>query len=293
MFQLPDNAREVLVISHANCADGFTAAWVAHRHLRETGIPYEVIFAKYGEGPPQNLAGKFVLIFDFSYPRESLLRMQEEAAGLLVFDHHKTARANCEGLPFCTFDMNRSGCGLAWDYFNPDTPRPYIVDYVEDRDLWRWEMPDSEAVNALIWVTERELGVWEELSTNMMNNGLEDLIERGKLLLRYRNKIVDQAVENARDVEFPLRGNGRAGTAVVPTCCASIHMSEVGNRLAEDRPFPVVWFQTREGDYLYSLRSNDRGMDVSEVAKGYGGGGHRHAAGFRLPQPLNLPGVGA
>ena len=30
------------------------------------------------------------------------------------------------------------------------------------------------------------------------------------------------------------------------------------------------------------LRSTDDGLDVSEIAKQYGGGGHRNAAGFRM-----------
>ncbi|WP_277343388.1 DHHA1 domain-containing protein [Pseudomonas viridiflava] len=31
------------------------------------------------------------------------------------------------------------------------------------------------------------------------------------------------------------------------------------------------------------MRSTDEGLDVSEIAKLYGGGGHRNASGFRVP----------
>lgn len=33
---------------------------------------------------------------------------------------------------------------------------------------------------------------------------------------------------------------------------------------------------------VFSLRSSDEGVDVSDVAKQYGGGVHRNAAGFRV-----------
>lgn len=39
---------------------------------------------------------------------------------------------------------------------------------------------------------------------------------------------------------------------------------------------------------IFSLRSCPEGMDVSEIAKGYGGGGHKHAAGFKVPRDHQL-----
>jgi uncharacterized protein len=37
------------------------------------------------------------------------------------------------------------------------------------------------------------------------------------------------------------------------------------------------------GSRTWSLRSEDSRQDVSEVASTFGGGGHRNAAGFRVP----------
>ena len=52
-------------------------------------------------------------------------------------------------------------------------------------------------------------------------------------------------------------------------------------KLYPDAPFATCW--SRSGDRLkYSLRSEDSRMDVSEVARGYGGGGHRNASGFEV-----------
>ena len=45
----------------------------------------------------------------------------------------------------------------------------------------------------------------------------------------------------------------------------------------------MSWFRHRDGNYIYSLRSRaDSGIDVSAIAKKYGGGGHKNAAGFKL-----------
>lgn len=48
-----------------------------------------------------------------------------------------------------------------------------------------------------------------------------------------------------------------------------------------DAPFTACWFRRADGQIQYSLRSEDSRLDVSEVAKSLGGGGHRNAAGFQ------------
>src|SRR5438034_364114 len=97
---------DTLVIYHGECTDGFTAAW-AFKTLRPlTTATYAP--AHHGDTPPE-VTGKEVYILDFAYPRAQLLRMHDQAASVLVLDHHKTAQADLEGLPFCVFDMDRSG----------------------------------------------------------------------------------------------------------------------------------------------------------------------------------------
>jgi nanoRNase/pAp phosphatase (c-di-AMP/oligoRNAs hydrolase) len=57
--------------------------------------------------------------------------------------------------------------------------------------------------------------------------------------------------------------------------------SDAGHEMAKGRPFAACYWDTPEGR-VFSLRSNDEGVDVSEVAKQYGGGGHRNASGFTV-----------
>ena len=97
-----------LVIYHADCADGFCAAWVARGVL---GDAAEYVPAHYGQNPPDVLAGAMVYILDFSYPRDVMIQIAKEARLVLVRDHHKTAMAALDGLDElpnvdCLFDMD-------------------------------------------------------------------------------------------------------------------------------------------------------------------------------------------
>ena len=110
---------------HGHCNDGFGAARAA----------------VYGAPPPQLRPMDDAYILDFSYSREITARTAE-ACNLVLFDHHKTAAEDLEGIGGCHFDTERSGAVLAWKHFRPGEPVPEILLYVQDRDLWRqWQLP--------------------------------------------------------------------------------------------------------------------------------------------------------
>jgi hypothetical protein len=143
------------VIYHHNCIDGFTAAWCAWKVYGDSAT---YIPAQYNE-PAPDVTGDDVLIVDFSYARSTLLAMRESAKSLRVLDHHKTAEEDLRGLDFCLFDMNRSGAGIAWDELKTGE-RPPLVAYVEDRDLWRFALPDSKIINAFIGSYDFSFDMW-------------------------------------------------------------------------------------------------------------------------------------
>lgn len=259
-----------LVIYHANCIDGFTAAWAAWCAF---GDDAQYMPAKYGDGAPV-VNGLDVTIVDFSYPRDALLAMEEQANSLLVLDHHKTAQADLEGLNFCTFDMGRSGAGLAWDVLKSGVCRPPLINYVEDRDLWRFALPCSKEINAFIGTFEQTFGDW-----SLLDHALEDdfggCAGAGGAVLRGVDRYCREMAEHLRFVQI--------GQHIVPCVNAPyINTSELVGHLAETHsrsPFAAGWFQRGDGQYQYSLRSRGD-FDVSAVAKLFGGGGHKNAAGF-------------
>jgi oligoribonuclease NrnB/cAMP/cGMP phosphodiesterase (DHH superfamily) len=269
--------KKSLIIYHANCADGFASAWVAWKKLGDDNT--EFLAASYGDAPP-DVTEREVVIVDFSYPREALLRMKAQARGLIVLDHHKTAQADLQGLEtFAVFDQDRSGAGLAWATFFDDQPVSWVVQYVQDRDLWRFKLPDSKEINAWIGVVPRTFRDWELLEVN----GREAALLAGRAVQRTIDDYVEKVAQDAMLVVF----DGR----LVPLVNASYpHTSELLHRLAKDHPFAVSWQQRRDGRYRYSLRSADDGADVASIAKRYGGGGHTHAAGFERDAPLKFEG---
>jgi oligoribonuclease NrnB/cAMP/cGMP phosphodiesterase (DHH superfamily) len=265
----------MIVIYHANCADGFTAAWAA-RHTYGDAARY--VPANYGEAPP-DVSGYDVVIVDFSYPRETLLAMSAQARSILVLDHHKTAAADLAGLPFATFDMARSGAGLAWDILRGSV-RPWLVDYVEDRDLWRFALPQSKEINAWISTVPRgDFARWDALDME----GPDQAAIKGAAVLACVEGYVRDMSAQARNVEF-------AGHTVPIVNAPFPMISELVGHLAETAPFAIGWSMRRDGQFSYSLRSRGAdGVDVSEIAKRYGGGGHRNAAGFTSRALLGAP----
>jgi len=253
---------QTYVLYHDNCPDGFTAWWVAKRAIPEAvGLP-----VSYGQPIPTIPDGSKVFILDFSFPRLELEALAVRCT-VEVHDHHKTAQADLERLPYANFDMNQSGAQLAWARFNNGIPVPELVDYVEDRDLWKWQLPDSREVNANIGSYEKTLENWDFLC----NQHPHVHAEQGRAILRYQQQLVNEHIKQATKEMI----DGHEVPSVNGTCL----MSEIGNVLAQGQPFSAVYVDTPQGR-KYSLRSTDAGLDVSEIAKHFGGGGHRNAAGF-------------
>lgn len=273
-------ASDVRVLYHAACKDGFCAAWVAWSALEgpEHGQPVpQFIPVYYGTEPP-DVTGACVYLLDFCYPRHLMDRLAAQAAELTVLDHHRTAEADLLGFPdaplphvLVTFDMERSGAGLTWDHFHPKRPRPWLVDYVEDQDLWRHQLPDSKRVNAYVSSLPFQFGAWA-LASGMDLSAAEDI---GQHIEAKTAQYVVEVNKNARMV--PLGGH------LVPCVNApQVDISELLSALAEahpEAPFALGWWMRGDRVFQYSLRSRD-GFDVSEVARSYGGGGHKAAAGF-------------
>lgn len=264
-----------LVIYHGNCADGFTAAWVAWRFFEGD---LDLHAGVYGQPPPE-VRGRNVILVDFSYKLEVMQQLVKQAAAVIILDHHKTA---CEDLATLegaikVFDMERSGAGIAWDFFFPKRPRPALLEHVEDRDLWRFKHKNTREVQAAIFSYPYEMDIWQELmSIEADTDDYRALVIEGRAILRSHLKNVDELLKRTTRLM-------RVGGHVVPIANLPYTMcSEGGAQLLEwGYPFAGSYYDTAEGR-VFSLRSRDDLMDVGSIAVSYGGGGHRNAAGFRM-----------
>jgi oligoribonuclease NrnB/cAMP/cGMP phosphodiesterase (DHH superfamily) len=269
-----------LVIYHDACADGWCSAWVARLGLPDA----EFVAAQYGQDPPHHaaLSGRRIYIVDFSYKRPVISDMAQACNRITILDHHKTAQAELDGLELpgvsVTFDMGKSGAMLTWERFFPGEPPPLLVQYVQDRDLWKWAMPDSREVSASLASRPWTFEEWNYLRVHMDREaGLRELVAEGKAILRYQDGVVASHVKNA----VPVTVAGHEILAVNSTTL----ISEIAGKLAEGMPFGACYFRRADGKFVWSLRSRDGGVDVSEIAKQFGGGGHRAAAGFTIDTP--------
>jgi uncharacterized protein len=260
--------RHPLVITHSECFDGFGSAWAAYQMF---GDDAEYMPAKYGDQIP-DVTGRDVLIADFSFKRDVMLSLNAQARSLVCLDHHVTAQSDLDGLDFALFDMNRSGAGITWDVLHGRNSRPPLIEYVEDRDLWRFALVDSKEINAWIGCVDFDFGAWDDLADSLRVIPRE-VATRGAAVLRKTDCYVRDMCKQARRIEF-------AGHADIPVVnCPYINCSELVGELAKTAPFAVGWFHNGAGMYQYSLRSRGE-YDVSELAKRFGGGGHVGAAGF-------------
>ncbi|MBP3063691.1 Oligoribonuclease NrnB or cAMP/cGMP phosphodiesterase, DHH superfamily [Ectopseudomonas chengduensis] len=276
---------KTLCIYHANCADGFGAAWVVRQALGAENVEFHA--GHYGK-PAPDVEGRDVIIVDFSYPYELLVLLGHQARSILIIDHHKTAAealAQLPTAPSCfaewapstqrvgtVFDMNRSGAGLTWDYFNPGQPRPALINHIEDRDLWRFKLEGTREIQANLFSYPYDFEVWDAL----MNTPTSQLLADGKAIERKHHKDVAELVVGSK------RRMVIAGFDVPVANLPYIHSSDAGHLMAIGEPFAACYQDTSEHRY-FSLRSHDQGLDVGEIAKRYGGGGHRNAAGFKVP----------
>ncbi len=267
---------ENLVLYHASCNDGFCAAWLFWRYIDKEA---EFIPVQYGEPFPRTTVhDRNVFILDFSYPRDDLLNLRAEGPKkLLVLDHHKTAEEELKGLDFCVFDKDLSGATLTWRYFfnhGGDVPAqpPWLLRFIGDRDLWRFKLDDTRAIHAGLQLYPYEFKVWEKIH----KRGKTLLVVEGMTILKYTKQLIESACSFACEIEL----DGHKVLAVNATNKAIT--SDLGHKLSHGYAFGVVWFAT-EDKIVFSLRSTEEGIDVAELAKKFGGGGHQHAAGFSMP----------
>lgn len=269
---------KVICIYHGGCADGFCAAWVFRNHGGYIPEGIEFIPAFYGD-PPPDCTGKRVYVLDFSYPRDQLITMSEQADFIKVLDHHKTAEESLRGLDFCVFDMDRSGARMAWDYFVAHEHLPWLVRYVEDRDLWRWALPDSRAINACLRSFPMTFEEWDRI--NEFSIGL--MIAGGEAILRDQQMTVDIKVKQSHLVEIPLNDFPEGCQNRWRCANATTLVSETAGELAKETGIGCCWFEDQYGNRIYSLRTTkEHNIDCSEIARFFGGGGHPGAAGFKV-----------
>lgn len=297
---------KIMCFYHGNCADGFGAAWAMRHNMPKADI--EFIPCIYGKTVAPDVTGRIVYVLDFSFDRETTLRMITQSETFLLLDHHKSAmemldgvdnqvaRGSARGIEAhgsrpntstfrisdggrILFDMNRSGAGIAWDYFSKGKKPPKLIAHIEDRDLWKFLLPHTKEISAALFSYPYDFAVWDTL----MVTDTERLREDGIAILRKQMKDIGELLLSTTR-EMVILGH-RVPVANMPYTLSS-DAAHILLKQYPEAPFTAC-YQDNSDNRQFSLRSEAGRVDVSEIALQFNfmgrGGGHRNASGFRVP----------
>ena len=271
-----------IVMFHYPCQDGLASAYIAHMYANMYNKNIELYPIQHGTSIDINrLKNKKVIMCDYSPSVEILDNIEKNVDSICILDHHISAQRDLIGKEYAIFDMMKSGAGLTWEYFFPEKEMPLWVQYIQDRDLWTWFLPESRNFTAAFFeiCSKIELNNFTELFIvfdNISNNILQ-YIEMGKELNRVLDMKVDNIIDSNKNVYY------YENYMIKIMECPYELVSEVGSKITKDTTidFAVLWRHNEKDDmYNVSLRANNK-VDVSIIAKKFGGGGHMNAASFK------------
>ena len=116
--------------------------------------------------------------------------------------------------------------------------------------------------------------MWEELSKHTGN-----LLMEGEAILRKHVKDCNELTDQTMYLTI-------GGHENIPTVNVNYtYGSDTAAILCKGQPFAAYFWMNKDGVYVFGLRSDNddpNAVDVAEIAVSYGGGGHKHASGFRI-----------
>ncbi len=270
--------KKITIVYHKNCADGFSGAWTAWKKLKNKAeyIPCD------DRNKNLDIKNKDkVYLIDFIFYKPVLKKLIKDNKQVIVIDHHKTAQERAQLANTTIYNKEKSGSVLAWEYFFPEKDLPQALKYIEDVDLWNWNLKHTKEIFAIIDSTEHDFKEWNKLIKKIENKkSRKKIIKKGKVIVNSENEIIDRIVSK----KYLINLDGHEVFAVN----SPVFKSEIGHILSmKHPPFGIIWHQSKEGIKV-SLRANDT-IDVSEIAQKHGGGGHPNAAGFLIKNNQSKP----
>jgi len=271
--------RPTVVFHHGQCPDGAAAAWILDQALRDHGeVPICVPIHPGTDGPELDLAeGADVWMVDVCLPGPALDRMHERARSLRVLDHHATSEKWAEGRPFVHVDTERCGALLAWRHFYGNAEPPPLVAHINDIDLHLYEIEYSRQLEMILRRSAHP-SLMRALNARFNHDG-DQVLADGEELLEGHDRRVERCVAQARRCVI-----GPWAIVAAELGAGDVFTgNDVANALAKAHDaIGVAWRSREDGSFTYSLRSvPGEGPGVAELAEGFGGGGHLHAAGMR------------
>jgi oligoribonuclease NrnB/cAMP/cGMP phosphodiesterase (DHH superfamily) len=275
------------VIYHGGCVDGFSSAFSAWYYLNKKFPERKIEYfpAGFNQLPP-DVTGKCVLICDFSYKKQIMESMLKVAKKIVVIDHHITAKEELETLSeknkiFC---MEKSGAYLTWTYFFGEEKVPKLIQYVQDNDIWTKKLPNTYEATAYIFTVPQKFEEYEKL---LDDKYFDSCIDQGKGMILQNSNYIDNNLKYVApkfvEIDSKYYFVGHINSTNLK--------SELGNKIMNYYKlidFGAVYSSDdRNNSTVFSLRSTNNNVDVSKIAKLFGGGGHKCASGIKVNSIVN------
>lgn len=263
-----------MIIIHHNDIDGRAAASIAYMKAVSQGIKnIRFIEMDYKDLTPEIPENAEVVIVDFSFKPEEMAKIFAKTDDIVWIDHHVTAKDygyTLAGLR-CFDNKGFSGCELAWQYFNPNKKTPEWVTLIGDYDSWRLVYGES-TFNFYEGLKLQNLDPSDGIFNELMNNNIyvEAIVAAGRTAIKYRDNYC-QELRNAFGYETVLQGYSAYA------CNFQRFGSQGFGKMFKKYAICIAYIHdgTKFTVSLYAEL-----VDVSVIAKSYGGGGHKGAAGF-------------
>ena len=263
-----------VILYHGNCPDGFGGAYAAWKKFGDSA-EYIPLSRDAAPPTPESLAGATLYFIDFCFPKELMEQYVSTAGSLTVLDHHEGVEDVITSMPEYRYTSDHSGAVIAWQYFHPETPVPLLLQYIEQGDLYKFEMPECEEILSYIYTRPQAFLEWDMLAAQLADPmERARIIEKGASYAEHKQIIVEQIMHLAELVEFE-------GHRTYLASCSKQFTSPVGNALAKRLPPLAMVASVHSWGLRVSLRSAGD-LDVSALARKYGGNGHPYAAAFSL-----------
>ena len=274
------------------------------------GNPYnpnslDFIGYNYGQSIPDLSKYDKVIMCDISFPKEEMIKLWDKLGveNMIWIDHHISAFKDVIGEEFLKDkvdlstkynglrDLRFAACELTWKYFFPNEDMPEIVRLLGLYDSFRHKNTDEETkVLEFQYGARQRLTCYEDCYEELGSaNELYTIKQKGKAIYEYLCTEAKQTYKNGFEIQFYWaedigRHNG------VPKQCAAKFIC-----INKERFNPInfgidyhkdgydgacCFYLNKDKKWSFSLYNDNGLVDCSQIAKQYGGGGHKGAAGM-------------
>ena len=289
---------------HSADLDGHcSGAIVKHKHPE-----CEMFGINYGDKFPWDKIkmGETVFMVDFSLQPFDDMETLNSMCKLIWIDHHRTAIDEAHKRKFLAFEqvleVGKAACELCWEFCHPSTHSGRQHPPCELR--WEFCHPGVHTPIGVYWLGRYD--VWDHVNPHVLpfQYGMRsyDTLPSSPVwddVFQGNSRFISECLHNGRAILRYIQKTDRvyAESCAFETRIKEIPAIAVNKGLANSKLFDGIWdvkkypiamtFVWRNDEWTVSLYTTEEtGIDVSEIARSFGGGGHKCAAGFqcnRLP----------